>query len=193
MNSVIFFTIPEITCYITDFLTICDLDNLRLVSKDFAETFQYDQKRKLKQFKFSLNFRNDIFTRPYYPLKKLNEIYEEEKNKYQDGLRVDVFWNKELIGFVRYRTNPVIRNYWNGYLFQKTIKYDEDLHPMPCGKYKGCDMQMITYCQGNVLGFDHAHGWDFEEKNYTTLDMIKNEVIAMYLCCNELQPYPQYQ
>ena len=127
MNSVIFFSIPEITSYIADYLSILDLDNLRLVSKDFAESFQYDQQRKLKLFKISLNFRNDIFARPYYPLKKLNEIYEEEK-KYQDGCRIVVYWNKEVVGYVRYRANPTLRHYWNGYFFQKTTKYDEDMN-----------------------------------------------------------------
>lgn len=192
MNSVIFFTIPEITSYIVDFLNIIDMENLRLVNKDFAETFEYEHKRKLKGFKHSLNYRN-IFARPYYPLSKLKEIYQEEAKKYIDGQRIAVFWNKQNVGFVRYKTGyESIPNCWNGYFFQKEIKYDEDTYPTNSIKYKGCNLQAITYVQGNILGFDHSHYWDFQEKNYTTLEMVKNEVIAMYLYYNELIPFPEY-
>jgi len=142
-----------------------------------------------------LNTRNDLFARSYYPLSKLEKIYDEEQKKFTIYDIIDVYWNGEKIGFVKYRNynTSLVRNHWNGYFkkLESTQIYNEN-NMLPFGKFKGCQLQEITFCNEEYLGFDHAHYWDNQPKNYTTLEMAKNEVIAMYHVYNNITPFPQY-
>ena len=196
MNSIIFFNYKDTSSCICYYLNIVDLDNLRLSNKEFAKIFKDDHKKKMIQFRLSLNTREDLFAKPYYPRNTLKEIYQKEKQSYSNGYRLNIFWNKKLIGYVRYKTfgdDSRLPNNWNGYFFMETDdhEYNED-NQIQLRKYKGCNIQEITYSCENTLGFDHAHGWDFQSENYTNLESIKNEVVAMYLAYNKLQPFPQY-
>ncbi len=140
MELIIFFQIKDIRNAISEFLTLFDIEHLRLVNNEYAKIFKELQLKKLCIFKRSLNYREDIFARPYYPKNIIKEIYQKENVTYSNGHKINVYWNKKIIGFIRFRKfgESSLRNNWNGYFYMESNnhKYDED-NQLSLQKYRG--------------------------------------------------------
>jgi hypothetical protein len=129
----------------------------------------------------------NTFVKPEYSMDAIYERKKYENEHYPARTYIDITnKNGDRIGYIR---RCIIDNhlYWNGYVYVNTDleNYDDfnDIFRKLDWEYKKNAIPEITFYNKKAIGWDHAHSWDFELQNYTTLDIIVYEVMFMHDLC----------
>lgn len=116
-----------------------------------------------------------------------NHIDEFSMSKFRGLDKIEIYLDQKLIGWVKFRIwskSSKDASYWCGYCIVPDDwcrAYSADRSPSLYNDIY--ELQEITYCNKNVIGWDHCHLRDID--NYTNLNKVVREVVDTHNHCQK--------
>lgn len=179
-----------------ELLNILNLDIILTIANFLPRSFNVENfcvnkflKKNLQQiiYKKSIGELNKaVFAKPFYPKHIKQKIYYEERTKYKNEQRINVYLEGQNIGHVKRRSFfdlADLKPFWCGYYYFSYDKEIIDFDGTEIAEIVDFDEE-ITFCgfctekNVHVIGWDYMHWWNETIEGYQTLEATMNQV-----CC----------